>query len=61
VVEDDDAIRDMIVFNLKRSGYEVIDAGDCRTARVRIADHRPDLILLDWMLPDTSGSNSPDR
>lgn len=55
VVEDDDAIRDMIVFNLKRSGYEVIEAGDCQTARVRIADHRPDLILLDWMLPDTSG------
>ena len=55
VVEDDDAIRDMVVFNLKRSGYEVIEAGDCQTARVRIADHRPDLILLDWMLPDTSG------
>jgi two-component system phosphate regulon response regulator PhoB len=55
VVEDDDAIRDMIVFNLKRSGYDVIQAGDCRTARVRIADHHPDLILLDWMLPDTTG------
>ncbi|WP_461962489.1 phosphate regulon transcriptional regulator PhoB [Halomonas denitrificans] len=55
VVEDDEAIRDMIGFNLKRGGYEVIEAGDCRTARVRVADHRPDLILLDWMLPDNSG------
>ncbi len=55
VVEDDEAIRDMIGFNLKRGGYEVIEAGDCRTARVRVADHRPDLILLDWMLPDSSG------
>lgn len=55
VVEDDDAIRDMISFNLRRSGYEVVEASDCQTARVRIADHRPDLILLDWMLPDISG------
>lgn len=55
VVEDDEAIRDMIAFNLRRSGYELIQAGDCQSARVRVADDRPDLILLDWMLPDTSG------
>lgn len=55
VVEDDEAIRDMIAFNLKRSGYEMIEAADCQSARVRVADDRPDLILLDWMLPDTSG------
>jgi len=55
VVEDDEAIRDMVVFNLERSGFRVIEAGDCQTARVRIADDLPDLLLLDWMLPDTSG------
>ncbi len=55
VVEDDDAIRDMVLFNLRRSGFEVIEAVDCREARIRIADHHPDLILLDWMLPDASG------
>lgn len=55
VVEDDDAIREMIRFNLNRSGYEVIEAGDCKAARVLIAEQLPDLILLDWMLPDTSG------
>ena len=55
LVEDDDAIRRMVVFNLERAGYEMLEAGDCQQARVAIADYRPDLILLDWMLPDTSG------
>ncbi len=55
VVEDDEGIRRMVVFNLERAGFEAIEAGDCRTARVAVADQRPDLILLDWMLPDQSG------
>lgn len=55
IVEDDQAIREMISFNLKRSGYEVIEAMDCQSARVHVIDQRPDLILLDWMLPDASG------
>ena len=55
VVEDERAIRDMMVFGLKRSGFEVDEAGDCRGARVAIANKRPDLVLLDWMLPDASG------
>ena len=55
VVEDEAAIRDMVGFNLKRSGFSILEAGDCHQARVHVADHRPDLILLDWMLPDTSG------
>lgn len=55
VVEDDEAIREMIVFNLKRAGLCAVEAGDCYTARVRVADDLPDLILLDWMLPDASG------
>lgn len=55
VVEDERAIRDMIVFGLKRSGFEVDEAGDCRAARVAIANRRPDLVLMDWMLPDLSG------
>ncbi|MCC5866299.1 MAG: phosphate regulon transcriptional regulator PhoB [Wenzhouxiangella sp.] len=55
VVEDDEGIRRMIIFNLERAGFEGIEAGDCRTARVAVADQRPDLILLDWMLPDQSG------
>ncbi|MGI9342109.1 MAG: phosphate regulon transcriptional regulator PhoB [Gammaproteobacteria bacterium] len=55
VVEDEAAIRQMLVFNLTRAGFEVDEAEDCRTARQRVVDGRPDLILVDWMLPDSSG------
>ena len=55
VVEDEAAIRQMISFNLSRAGFKVEEAEDCTTARLRIADARPDLLLVDWMLPDSSG------
>jgi two-component system phosphate regulon response regulator PhoB len=55
VVEDETPIREMIVFHLSRAGYETIEAADCRTARRLLADERPDLALIDWMLPDMSG------
>jgi len=54
-VEDEKAIRDMVAFGLRRAGYEVREAEDCREARARIVDVRPDLMLVDWMLPDMSG------
>ena len=55
IVEDERPIREMIAFGLKRAGFEVREAEDCRTARAALADRRPDLVLLDWMLPDMSG------
>jgi len=55
VVEDEQAIREMIVFHLSRAGFETLEAGDCRSARELLADERPDLALIDWMLPDISG------
>ncbi len=55
VVEDEQAIREMIVFHLSRAGFETLEAGDCRDARQLLADERPDLALIDWMLPDISG------
>lgn len=55
VVEDEAAIREMIAFHLSRAGYETLEAADCREAREQLADHRPDLALVDWMLPDSSG------
>ncbi len=55
VVEDERPIREMIAFGLRRAGFEVREAADCRAARAALADRRPDLLLVDWMLPDTSG------
>jgi two-component system phosphate regulon response regulator PhoB len=55
IVEDEPAIRDMVAFALRRADYEPIHAGDAREANAAIADRVPDLILLDWMLPGTSG------
>jgi two-component system phosphate regulon response regulator PhoB len=45
----------MLVFNLGRAGYQVRPAADGREARAAIADGRPDVVLMDWMLPDISG------
>lgn len=55
VVEDEQAIRDLIAFGLRRAGLQVALAENSQAARASIGDCRPDLILLDWMLPDTSG------
>jgi two-component system phosphate regulon response regulator PhoB len=55
VVEDEKPIRDMIGFGLRRAGFEVREAVDARSARAELANRRPDLVLMDWMLPDTSG------
>ena len=55
IVEDEKPIRDMIAFHLSRAGFEVLEAPDCRTARALLADQRPDIALVDWMLPDMSG------
>ena len=55
IVEDERPIREMIAFGLKRAGFEVREAEDSRAARSALADQRPDLLLVDWMLPDTSG------
>jgi len=55
IVEDEKPIRDMIAFGLRRAGFEIAEAEDCASARSRIADSRPDLMLVDWMLPDMSG------
>ena len=55
IVEDETPIREMIAFHLARAGFETVEAGDCRSARELLADERPDLALIDWMLPDMSG------
>jgi two-component system phosphate regulon response regulator PhoB len=55
IVEDEKPIRDMIAFGLRRAGFDIAEAEDCAAARSCIADRRPDLMLVDWMLPDMSG------
>src|SRR5690348_7913341 len=55
IVEDERPIREMISFGLKRAGFEVFEAQDCQEAREMIVNRRPDLALIDWMLPDMSG------
>lgn len=55
LVEDELPIRQMLAFNLTRAGFVVAEAGDSASARMQVADFRPDLLLVDWMLPDSSG------
>ncbi|MGB9430199.1 MAG: phosphate regulon transcriptional regulator PhoB [Gammaproteobacteria bacterium] len=55
IVEDERPLREMAAFGLQRAGYKVTETGDCSAARAAIADRLPDLLLLDWMLPDMSG------
>jgi two-component system, OmpR family, phosphate regulon response regulator PhoB len=55
IVDDEPAIREMVAYALRKGEYEPVHAGDAREAQVAIADRVPDLILLDWMLPGTSG------
>ena len=55
VVEDEDALSDLLKYNLEAEGYEVevVDRGD--DAEIRLRETIPDLLLLDWMLPGLSG------
>ena len=55
IVDDEPAIRDMVAFALRKGDFEPAHAADAREAQASIADNVPDLILLDWMLPGTSG------
>ncbi|HET9049156.1 MAG TPA: phosphate regulon transcriptional regulator PhoB [Chiayiivirga sp.] len=55
IVEDEASIRAMVAFALSKDGMVSAQAADAREAECAIADRVPDLILLDWMLPGTSG------
>jgi two-component system phosphate regulon response regulator PhoB len=55
VVEDESSIRDMLRFALERAEFRVSMASDVPSARLRLAESRPELILLDWMMPGISG------
>jgi two-component system phosphate regulon response regulator PhoB len=55
VVDDDPAIREMLLLALGGAGFTVQEAGNTTAARHAIEAAPPDLILLDWMLPGQSG------
>ena len=55
VVEDEPAILELIKVNLTDAGYDVKGAEDAETAHAAFRQELPDLVLLDWMLPEQSG------
>lgn len=55
VVEDEAAIRDMLTLVLQQADFEVQAAADAKAGQLALDQRRPDLILLDWMLPGISG------
>ena len=55
IVEDEQAIREMVGFALKRAEFYFEEVADAEQALVAVASNPPDLILLDWMLPGMSG------
>ena len=55
VVDDDSRVRTVVCWQLEAEGYDVREAADGNTAWQGIADHRPDLIVLDLSLPGMSG------
>ncbi len=55
IVEDEPAISELIAINLRHHGFEPIIAGDGEQAQRELDAVLPDVILLDWMLPTSSG------
>ena len=55
VVEDEPALRDTLTYNLKKDGFSVESVGDGRAALDSARNIKPDLIILDLMLPEIDG------
>lgn len=55
IAEDEAAVCELLSYNLKREGYEVSVANDGEEALLLIEEQSPDLLLLDWMLPQIPG------
>ncbi len=55
IVEDEAALVTLLRYNLEKEGFAVCEAADGEEALVRIAERKPDVVLLDWMLPLVSG------
>jgi two-component system phosphate regulon response regulator PhoB len=55
IVDDEAAIRDMLSIALETAGFNVLQAENAQQAHASIIDNQPDLVLLDWMMPGTTG------
>lgn len=55
IVEDEPSLVALLRYNLEKSGYRVDEAVDGQEALLKVQEEKPDLILLDWMLPQMSG------
>jgi two-component system, OmpR family, phosphate regulon response regulator PhoB len=55
VVEDEAALVELLRYNFEKEGFRVSTATDGEAALVSIAESKPDLVILDWMLPHVSG------
>ena len=55
VVEDEDALAELLQYNLKKEGFRVSVAADGEEALMLVEERQPDILLLDWMLPKISG------
>lgn len=55
VVEDEDALAELLQYNLKKEGFRVSMAADGEEAMMLVEERQPDVVLLDWMLPKVSG------
>lgn len=55
IVEDEEDIRQLLTFNLQREGFATLESGDGKQGLEKARSHKPDLILLDVMLPGMDG------
>src|SRR5690554_5553190 len=55
IVDDEAPIREMLSVALQMAGFQCLEADNAQTAPGLIVDHQPDIIFLDWMMPEVSG------
>ncbi len=55
IVDDEAPIREMIAVALEMAGYECMEAESAQAAHSIVLDEKPDMVLLDWMMPGMSG------
>ena len=55
VIEDEEAISQLLAYNLQKEGFTVATSADGDEALIALDESKPDIVLLDWMLPNVSG------